>query len=150
MGRLTKNFENAIMLCPLIKVLDDENEYCQSQNCDCDNCKLGKQLVKLAKYENAEEQGLLLKLPCKVGDDIWCIEEFDDGFGVACYRFMSMVGDYCFVTSFFAHCESYEVQLEEMVDDCENWGHTDITVIHKSKVFPTKAEAEKALEEMEK
>ena len=30
-------------------------------------------LNRLAEYEDAEEQGLLLKLPCKVGDDIYAI-----------------------------------------------------------------------------
>lgn len=28
---------------------------------------------KLADYEDAEEQGLLLKLPCKVGDKAWYV-----------------------------------------------------------------------------
>ena len=28
---------------------------------------------KLADYEDAEEQGLLLRLPCKVGDKVWGI-----------------------------------------------------------------------------
>ena len=30
-------------------------------------------LEALGKYEDAEEQGLLLRLPCKVGDDIYAI-----------------------------------------------------------------------------
>lgn len=30
---------------------------------------------KLATYEDAEEQGLFLRLPCKVGDMIYCIED---------------------------------------------------------------------------
>ena len=28
---------------------------------------------KLAAYEDAEEQGLLVRLPCKVGDTVWVI-----------------------------------------------------------------------------
>lgn len=32
-------------------------------------------LQKLADYEDLEEQGLLLKLPCKVGDTVYCIED---------------------------------------------------------------------------
>ena len=31
---------------------------------------------KLKSYEDAEEQGLLLKLPCKVGDTIYCITPY--------------------------------------------------------------------------
>ena len=30
---------------------------------------------KLAHYEDLEEQGLLLKLPCKVGDTVWVLVE---------------------------------------------------------------------------
>lgn len=32
-----------------------------------------KILTKLAEYEDLEEQGLLLKLPCKVGDSVFII-----------------------------------------------------------------------------
>ena len=32
-------------------------------------------LTKLADYEDAEEQGLLLRLPCKVGDKVYQISE---------------------------------------------------------------------------
>ena len=32
-----------------------------------------KVLTKLADYEDAEEQGLLLRLPCKVGDTLYII-----------------------------------------------------------------------------
>ena len=35
-------------------------------------------LHKLAEYEDCEEQGLLLRLPCKVGDTVWYIDEDDD------------------------------------------------------------------------
>ena len=28
---------------------------------------------KLADYENLEEQGRLIKLPCKIGDDVWFV-----------------------------------------------------------------------------
>lgn len=31
-------------------------------------------IKKLAEYEDAEEQGLLYKLPCKVGDTVWDID----------------------------------------------------------------------------
>lgn len=33
---------------------------------------LGQVKMKLFEYEEAEEQGLLLKLPCKVGDTVYC------------------------------------------------------------------------------
>ena len=30
-------------------------------------------LQKLAEYEDLEEQGRLIKLPCKIGDDVWFV-----------------------------------------------------------------------------
>ena len=36
-------------------------------------CKVSIALDKLKEYQNLEEQGLLLKLPCKVGDTVFCI-----------------------------------------------------------------------------
>lgn len=40
----------------------------------CDECEVDKEaLKKLKNYEDAEEQGLLIRLPCKVGDDVWTI-----------------------------------------------------------------------------
>lgn len=38
--------------------------------------KLAKCEQRLNHYEDLEEQGLLLKLPCKVGDTIWCIKKY--------------------------------------------------------------------------
>ena len=34
-----------------------------------------KIIKRLAEYEDAEEQGLLLRLPCKVGDEFWELNE---------------------------------------------------------------------------
>lgn len=38
------------------------------------NVHIGNAINKLADYENAEEQGLLLKLPCKVGDYVYQLD----------------------------------------------------------------------------
>lgn len=35
----------------------------------------GSPTDRLAEYEEAEEQGLILKPPCKVGDTVWCALE---------------------------------------------------------------------------
>lgn len=34
---------------------------------------MGAALNRLAQYEDAEEQGLLVRLPCKVGDTVWTV-----------------------------------------------------------------------------
>lgn len=38
---------------------------------ECDSCPIQKAIEKLAKYEDLEEQGLLLRLLCKVGDTLY-------------------------------------------------------------------------------
>lgn len=49
---------------------DIREEYCP--HTDEDNCPcLQEVLEKLAYYEDLEEQGLLLKIPCKVGDTVY-------------------------------------------------------------------------------
>ena len=44
---------------------------------DSSESNLTEILEKLGKYEDAEEQGLLLRLPCKVGDKAYIIVEKD-------------------------------------------------------------------------
>lgn len=71
MERLTKRIEDENTL--LTEVGDT------ACKCFCDNytlsgcweCPVGKAIEKLADYEDAEEQGLLVRLPCKVGDTVW-------------------------------------------------------------------------------
>ena len=53
----------------LIMVKQDNGEYIPAY-WDEDNFKAIK---KLATYECLEEQGLLVRLPCKVGDYLYCI-----------------------------------------------------------------------------
>ena len=47
-------------------------EYCRKE--DWENCKTIDDVIdKLAQYETLEEQGLLLRLPCKVGDTVYAV-----------------------------------------------------------------------------
>ena len=48
-------------------------EYCEDLVKDCGNCAIQRAFNKLAEYEDLEEKGLLLKLPCKVGDTVYAI-----------------------------------------------------------------------------
>lgn len=99
-----------------------------------------KVLTKLAAYEDAEEQGLLLRLPCKVGDKIFL--DFA-GFGKDIDEFT--VKDFhldCFEdgeTILYCDYESNDKTLSGQIDVME-FGKT---------VFLTKNEAESKLAEME-
>ncbi len=53
-------------------------EYCKATeegNEDCRECAISKCFNKLGEYEDLEEQGKLLKLPCAVGDTAWIVFE---------------------------------------------------------------------------
>lgn len=117
------------------------------ENCDglgasrkCDNCEITTSICeKLGKYEDLEEQGRLIKLPCKVGDKIFL--DFA-GFGKDIDKFT--VKDFhldCFEdgeTILFCDYESNDKTLS---------GQIDVTEFGKT-VFLTKAEAEAKLKEL--
>lgn len=76
MERLTtpKTERNREMICRY-EDCDVCEEYCphlQEDNCHC----LQEILEKLGSYEDKQEQGLLIELPCKVGDTVYLINHF--------------------------------------------------------------------------
>ena len=92
--------------------------------------KILKLAQKLKEYEDAEEQGLLLRLPCKVGDVLWWTDAF---------------GDLC-------SSEVNSMFIEQGIDGIviETWiCNINGKEIGKT-VFLTKEEAEQALAGMEK
>ena len=78
MERLTKKelTESGDVLCNIQSGPCNENPDC-NDSCLYGICGWGKKaLCKLKEYEDAEEQGLLLRLPCKVGDTIYRINQY--------------------------------------------------------------------------
>ena len=49
------------------------NSHCVAKDAKGYITYYGQHIDKLAEYENLEEQGRLIKLPCKVGDTVWQI-----------------------------------------------------------------------------
>jgi hypothetical protein len=92
-----------------------------------------KVYFKLKDYEDAEEQGLLLRLPCKVGDNIYIIKPY--GIEEASITGISEADDIdCFCFEIYIDPDCHEIiALEEFND---TW-------------FLTKEEAEAKLKEME-
>ena len=100
-------------------------------------------IEKLGKYEDLEEQGRLIKLPCKVGDTVYCIfsrytkctfnnEKFDEYSCQGCeYECDSKKENY--VQDMRAY------SLDWIVTNSKNFGKT---------VFLTKSEAETKLKEL--
>lgn len=114
--------------------------------CGTDECPVLNAVAdKLGEYERAEEQNLLVRLPCKVGDMVW-----DNDFGYP--------ESYEIKAFSYGYCDSYVepgIGIEdEIIFYYENYTHSisitgafPISEIGKT-VFLTREEAEKKLEEM--
>lgn len=119
--------------------------FCNTCSQGAGNCSYVKEMVeKLVDYEDAEEQGLLLRLPCKVGDTVW-----DNDFGRPCgyevtgFSFGDLNDDYC---------DDEVTIFDQVVVYYTNWngsitGNFAMSEIGKT-VFLTKPEAEAELQKM--
>ncbi len=109
---------------------------------------------KLAEYEDAEEQGTLIRSPYKPGDDIYCIErgkeKYDiDGIGV--YKYMASVKGYIIAYApYFGNNNNVDADLAKMCEDSQQWYDINAMLFKKLNVFPTRKEAKKKLEELKK
>ena len=92
----------------------------------CDTCEVKMLFNKLKEYEDAEEQGLLLKLPCKVGDTIYLLDYEERKFDEATVEEIMIDSEGLFINTDYA-----------------NYLHTKLEY-----VFLTKVEAQTALEKM--
>ena len=131
-----------------LKAMNGEwcNKYCEKQIAQtCNECGIYQAIQKLAEYENLEEQGLLLRLPCKVGDKVYLIcSRYSE-----CSKYKERLDEYncqgCEEDECDSHKEyyihiNYSVSIEWIVRNLNNFGKT---------VFFTKEEAEQKLNEME-
>ena len=89
-----------------------------------------KMARKLAEYEDLEEQGLLLRLPCKIGTKVYNITWWDD------------VQEKVVVKG-----KTYYRTIHKHKVSKSTFGYTDIEEIGKT-VFLTKSEAEAKLKEL--
>lgn len=111
-------------------------EYCDSCSQGAGNCKTVENMIKkLATYEDLEEQGLLVRLPCKVGDMVY----------VPTRNFISELR--ITMISVDMHGAYFSWMLNSGI-------YPNLDGFSKSKlgksVFLTREEAEKKLEEMKK
>lgn len=127
----------------------DKNEDCPTcsicWNCDIPprECQyISDALKKLADYEDLEQQGRLIKLPCKVGDIVW-----DNDYGRPCA--------YTITAFSFGECEEYicePVTTKEVVFYYTNSSGSIIGSFAESEigksVFLNKSEAEAKLKEL--
>lgn len=114
------------------------NSFISSNDCADKYGQVAKWLERLKDYEDLEEQGLLVRLPCKVGTEVFCyfpgdshytkcqikkIEICQSIFGNICYFAESVAQrgrccryyDYEFGKFLFFTREEVEKKLEEMI-----------------------------------
>lgn len=119
MERLTQWHDGNHAIC--------ENESCLEQNCLFVNpCEPAQDIInRLAEYEEAEENGKLFVLPCKIGDTVYWVSLFKRGVRKGVVRAIKI--------------SSFGIELE-ILDDLE-------CVLKKEaeKVYFTRFGAEKAL-----
>ena len=100
----------------------------------CDTCEVKMLFNKLKEYEDAEEQGLLLRLPCKIGRKVFYVQKCLAPSCKECKGFLRVDNCYC----------QYKARIFE-----QEFDYRHLKAFGKS-VFLTKEEAEQALVEMEK
>lgn len=120
----------------------DKEEDCPTCSicCNCDipprKCKyISDALEKLADYEDLEEQGRLLKLPCKVGDTVYGINT--DRNIVSALKIISV--------KIYSYAIYFDYQLiDGIYKNIVSFADADIG----KTVFLTKSEAEAKLKEL--
>lgn len=116
-------------------------EYCDSCSQGAGNCKTVENMIKkLATYEDLEEQSLLVRLPCKVGDTVYRVNV-----GAKQPIIPMTVSEIHFLCYKNERAVRFDtIGKEDMGESC--YRLEDIGRI----VFLTREEAEKKLEEMKK
>ena len=152
MERLTERYKDSIANIVLITECGDKlcKDICDDIECDCSKCGLEKALEKLAEYEDLEEQGLLVRLPCKVGDTVWVVtspinvfgyDEYDGDAEYEVYEsFLSSVSYYASGEQFRIYAKVTNSFIAAYFRECD-FGES---------IFLTREDAEKKLEEMKK
>lgn len=124
-----------------VEIIKTDSNPCNSvcEQYVCSECPIDEAFVKLAHYEDLEEQGRLIELPCAVGDKVYTIERHcpkpwkkeycDDARKI-------LREDSCSVCP---HRTAYIATHEFDFDD----------LTYESEIFTTKEEAEEKLAEVE-
>lgn len=118
--------------------------------CAEEHMQLVKWLEELKSYKDLEEQGLLVRLPCKVGDTVWVVtspinvfgyDEYDGDAEYEVYEsFLSSVSYYASGEQFRIYAKVTNSFIVAYFRECD-FGES---------IFLTREEAEKKLEEMKK
>lgn len=126
------------------------NSFISSNDCADKYGQVAKWLEELKSYKELEEQGLLVRLPCKVGDTVWVVtspinvfgyDEYDGDVEYEVYEsFLSSVSYYASGEQFRIYAKVTNSFIAVYFRECD-FGES---------IFLTREDAEKKLEEMKK
>lgn len=124
------------------------NSFISSNDCADKYGQVAKWLEELKSYKELEEQGLLVRLPCKVGDTVWVVTspinvfDYDEYDGDAEYEvyesFLSSVSYYASGEQFRIYAKVTNSFIAAYFRECD----------FGKSIFFTREEAEKKLEEL--
>lgn len=139
MERLTRKSDTSDM----VWFIDREHKsgYAEREPCDMDAHHARLAIAKLAEYEGLDEQGKLLKLPCKPEDKLYWISDQDEDAEFT-YEPIEEV-EICNIDY-----NGYSLQLWFADKDGKEFPVLEVSSIGK-ELFYTKEEAEAALKELE-
>lgn len=133
MSRLTKH---GIFPKESVMFIDSENNYIPLVPCEMKAHHTQLALEKLADYEDKQEQGLMIELPCKVGTTIYIVNR---------YWHSVEIGNICG----FAECDDVCCFCYKVYVDPDTYIPVAIADFGVDW-FLTEAEAEEALEKIKK
>lgn len=106
---------------------------------DCNTCEfMQKAWNKLAHYEDLEEQGRLIELPCKVGDTVYSIVSGKVNKSIVCNYLISK--SQCFL--------DIEYQIRDVFYNDGRLETIAVRLQYGKYIFTSRAEAEAKLKEM--
>jgi len=135
------------------------NSFISSNDCADKYGQVAKWLERLKDYEDLEEQGLLVRLPCKEaysksGDFVYLIYDYEIIKCVHCGLGIDPLSGKAYITlatdeKLFPYRSPDPEQDLDPTDWCTNATDVEVSELGKT-VFLTREEAEKKLEEMKK
>lgn len=136
MSRLTKRYNNGIVTLNASAFMETQ----ETIDREIQNCYPAKKAIeRLAEYEDAEENGLMLRLPCKVGDLLYEAGESE---------IYTYIVDEIHIeqdSEVIVYALEYDADLHRVYQNGYEYDNCDFG----KTVFLTREEAEQALKERE-
>lgn len=127
-----RDYENTGITPDQLQVINEEYQ------------KMAKELAELRKQNS--------KNPYKVGDTVYCIEKYEDGYDYSGYRYIGQFGlceEHIVACPTYMWRDDFNDQLREMATENTDDARGDIYLFNGMNVYRTKEEAKAAVARLE-